>query len=229
MRSTTDRSYSDLTLRLETIGLTILGFFGIDGDEILIPDRPIQPSSVAIVGNVGSAIWPVFDQARQSHPDLTLDHWTKDIIDNIASTFDVEALYPFEGPPYHPFTRWALRTKSLFPSPLGLTIHPTFGLWHAFRAALLFDDRQDQPGLEAENPCESCKDKPCLDACPVGAFSTEGYDFEVCLGHVATPSNACRQGGCLARVACPIGQDFRYEADHAAFHMSQLLRAHGRG
>ena len=209
--------------------MTILGLFNVDEAEFLIPDRRRQPACVLIIGNAGSSIWPIFDAAKEGYSDLTLDQWTRDTVDDIASTFDIEALYPFEGPPYHPFTRWAIRTNILFPSPLGLTIHPTFGLWHAFRAALLLDDQLGQPKPPAESPCDNCRDKPCLTACPVNAFSMKGYDFEACLGHVETTSNACRQGGCLARVACPIGQAFRYEKDHAAFHMRQLLKAQGRG
>lgn len=183
---------------------------------------------MAIVGNVGSAVWPFFEGARQISPGLTLDRWTKDVIGDIAERFDIEAVYPFEGPPYHPFIRWAERTGTLFPSPIGLTIHPIYGLWLAFRAALLIDHPLDAKPVPVLHPCDDCQDRPCLTACPVGAFSGEGYDFEACLDHLATPVNDCRQRGCRARIACPIGQGFRYEEDHAAFHMQQLLKARGR-
>ncbi len=210
----------------------MLGTFQPTGDEILFPDRSVQPSTVAIVGNVGSAVWPFFDAARQISPDLTLDRWTKDVVGDIARNFNIETVYPFEGPPFHPFIRWAQRTGTLFPSPIGLTIHPIFGLWLAFRAALLIDHPLEVKPVPArrpaQHPCDDCQDRPCLTTCPVGAFSGEGYDFRACLDQVATPVNDCRQHGCLARIACPIGQDFRYEGDHAAFHMRQLLKAHGR-
>lgn len=222
------RTFDRLTAALDAEGLQCLGQFHLDEGECLIPDRPVQPSTIAIVGNVGSALWPVFKTARLKRPGLDLDQWTKKTIDRIAMDFGVAALYPFEGPPYWPFTRWAKRTGSLFASPLGLTIHPVFGLWHAFRAALLFDEPLDGPVEPAERPCDRCRDRPCLETCPVGAFTENGYDFEVCLDHVAIADNACRQRGCLARAACPVGQEFRYIDDHAAFHMAQLLKAHGR-
>ena len=47
-------------------------------------------------------------------------------------------LYPFGGPPLLPFQRWAARAEPISPSPLGLFIHPRFGLWHSYRGALAF-------------------------------------------------------------------------------------------
>ncbi|MDH3661907.1 MAG: hypothetical protein OEU92_18070 [Alphaproteobacteria bacterium] len=209
-------------------GLEILGSLEVEEGEQLLPDRAAQPCMVAIIGNVGSAIWPPFERARQNRPGLTLDQWTEDVVGGIASDFGLDAVFPFQGPPYHPFIRWAKRTGNLFSSPLGLTIHPSFGLWHAFRAALLIDHTVDRPEASAEHPCETCRDRPCLSACPVGAFGGDGYDFAACLDHVATPSNPCREGGCLARIACPVGRRYRYREPHAAFHMQELLKAHGR-
>ena len=172
---------------LRANGLEVLGTFQPDRDEILFPDRPSQPQSLAIVGNVGSALWPVFEAARQIDPILTLDRWTEDVIGEIAEDFTIEAVYPFQGPPFHPFIRWAERTGMLFRSPIGLTIHPTYGLWLAFRAALLIDHPPDQKPVPARHPCDECADRPCLTACPVDAFSDDGYDFKACLDHVATP------------------------------------------
>ncbi len=221
---------SELRTRLRANALEILGSFEIGVSERPIPDRERQPRALAIVGNAGSAIWPVFETARKDRPALTLDRWTEETVDKIASDFGIEAVYPFEGPPFHPFVTWARRTQSLFPSPLGLTIHPVFGLWHAFRAALLFDRNDVIPvgPAQSRRPCDDCPEKPCLTACPVDAFGGEGYDFGACLDHLSTPVNACRQSGCLARVACPVGREYRYHDPHAAFHMQQLLKAHGR-
>ena len=32
-----------------------------------------------------------------------------------------------------------MRAEGLKPSPIGILMHPQFGLWHAYRGALLFD------------------------------------------------------------------------------------------
>ncbi|MGI9434126.1 MAG: hypothetical protein ACR2Q4_04735 [Geminicoccaceae bacterium] len=223
--------FESLLSKLQDKGLYILGKFPVDADETVLPDAPAQPAEIAIVGNVGSSIWSTFEAQRRQQPDLTLDRWTKETIDGIFGPLGIRTLYPFEGPPYWPFTQWAKRTGNLFSSPIGITIHPTYGLWHAFRAALLFErssDFDDCPRSESENPCDTCADRPCLNTCPVAAFSERGYDFGACLDHIATPSNACRQGACLARAACPIGRQYHYEQEHAAFHMHELLKAHGK-
>jgi ferredoxin-like protein FixX len=217
-----------LTSALGANGLDLLGAFNVNQEDSWFSDRTKQPRAVAVIGNVGSAIWPFFENARRGQPDLTLDQWTENIVDGIASDRELEAVYPFSGPPYYPFVEWGKRTGTLFSSPLGLAIHPDHGLWIAFRAALLLDHRLDDERPALSHPCSSCDDRPCLSACPVGAFTGDDYDFRACLDQVATPINPCREGGCLARIACPVGRPYRYERAHAAFHMHQLLKAHGK-
>jgi hypothetical protein len=34
------------------------------------------------------------------------------------------------------------------------------------------------------------------------------------------------QSGCLARQACPVGVEYRYEPEHAAFHMQAFAQRH---
>ena len=41
------------------------------------------------------------------------------------------ALFPFGGPPHFPFQQWARRAEPVHPSPIGLLIHPIYGLWHS--------------------------------------------------------------------------------------------------
>ena len=224
---------SKLDDALEQNGLALLGGFELGPQETLDPPPEGAVRALLLIGNAGSALWPHFQAARAARTAKgetapSLDQWTKEVIEPIAAGIGAGAVYPFEGPPFHPFTRWAMRCGTLFRSPLGLTVHPVFGLWHAFRAALLLPEPMTLPVLPGENPCSTCLDRPCLRACPVEAFSAVGYDFERCLDHLAGPGEACRELGCLARSACPVGQAYRYRPAHAAFHQSELLRAHGR-
>lgn len=219
-------AFSEIASNLRANGLQCLGSFELDSGETAVPGRKNQPAAIMMIGNVGSVIWSYYDTARQFNPGLTLDQWTENTVSETATEFGLDAVYPFKGPPYFPFIQWAKRTGTLFSSPIGLTIHPVYGLWIAFRAALLFDYPIKEPKAEIRSPCDDCIGRPCLSACPVGAFTKEGYDFETCLNHVASPDNGCRQEGCLARIACPIGQQHRYRKTHANFHMQQLLQAH---
>ena len=77
------------------------------------------------------------------------------------------------------------------PVSLGMLIHPEYGLWHAYRAALLFDRPVDgvPKRIEQASPCATCAGKPCLSACPVSAFSGAAYDVAACAGHLARRGN----------------------------------------
>jgi len=189
--------------------------------------RPAR--SLILIGNAGSAVWPAFqksDEVRDGAPD-SLDRWTHRILTKIAERMGARALFPFEGPPYMPFQRWARRAEPLQPSPLGILMHPEFGLWHAYRGALAFAKRLELPRIpEGVSPCLTCVDKPCLSACPVSAFLHEGYDVESCARHLSGDrGRTCMGGGCLARLACPVGADYRYAPEHQRFHMSAFLRS----
>ena len=80
----------------------------------------------------------------------------------------------------------------------------------------------------ATSPCETCVARPCLSACPVGAFTGAGYDVAACAAHLGRPAGrACMEGGCLARRACPVGAERAQEPREAAFHMRAFLAARG--
>ena len=212
MRSCT--VYQDLSLALSPSGLVPRGGFHSEGRQTHI-----------LIGNVNAAMWAAFsaDPIDGSDP---LDRWTRQVVEPIAENFNAKALYAFEGPPYHPFQHWAMQAEAVFPSPIGPLIHPKFGLWHAYRAALVFDREIDlPPQVPAASPCETCTEKPCLSACPVEAFSSGKYDVPTCVGHLETPEGAsCLNESCAARRACPIGVQHCYSVEQSKHHMTAFLR-----
>jgi len=147
----------------------------------------------------------------------------------VADAFDAALVRPQDGPPFAPFQRWAQRAEAVHPSPLGIAIHPDHGLWHAYRGALLLAPRLALPPRDARPaPCASCDTRSCLSACPVAAFAEPPaaggarYDAARCAAHVAAPAGAaCREQGCLARRACPVGRP--YPAAQQRFHMEAFL------
>lgn len=182
-------------------------------------------ATLVLIGNAGARMWRAFCAARDPGRDL-LDEWSVQVIGELADALGARALFPFDRPPL-PFLRWAQRAEGCRPSPLGMSIHPVYGLWHGYRGALAFAEHIALPRTaDGAHPCESCADKPCLSACPVHAFSARGYDVAACTGHLVARGDACMAGGCLARRACPIGRDYRYAPAQARFHMRHFLRAH---
>lgn len=225
------RQVADIEGLLQPLGLILRGGFRLDPatDADLLSHYP-QARQLILVGNAGSAMWPQIARFSQAHPDdiHALDHWTSEMLTGIAGQLGATSLFPFGGPPWWPFQRWAQRSESVYPSPLGILIHPEFGLWHAYRAAFLLPDPVElPPAINRASPCDSCADRPCLNTCPVNAFSINGYDVETCASHVnGAAGEVCRSRGCLARLACPIGLAWQYESAHAAFHMAAFRRSH---
>jgi ferredoxin len=211
-------------------GLIARGGFHPRPDDGVPPMPDGRPAGTLIpVGNAGPAMWRAFTKAPEfedGRPD-PLDRWSRRVIGALAATWRAEALFPFGGPPYWPFVAWAKRAAAVAESPLGILIHPDFGLWHAFRGALAFAGRIDLPARDARaRPCDSCVGKPCLSACPVGAFTPQGYDVASCVKHISTSAGAdCIDLGCRARRACPVGPGYAHEPAQARFHMGAFLRA----
>jgi len=208
-------------------GLTPRGAFhpaAADGVPPVSADTPA--GTVCLAGNAGPHMWQAFDAARAG-TGMTLDEWSVAVLTPLAARLGACAAFPFERP-YLPFQRWAMRAEACHSSPLGLLIHPDYGLWHGYRGALLFAARIDLPPPDLRaSPCASCAARPCLGACPVGAFNGKAYDVPACARHLAgVPQPDCMDIGCLARHACPVGRDYRYSPAQAQFHMRSFLRNH---
>ena len=240
---------ADLHSALCDQGLVVRG-----GWKPSAPDHvPTMPGGktaawVWMVGNLGSDFWPIFGDSPEFHDGLPdpMDRWTRRIGQDVARRFDAQALFPFDGPPYAPFQRWALRCSPMQRSPLGLLIDPQQGLWQALRFVLAFAEepawagrsvgagtRAAQISVQAVGSarvigdiCSRCDGQPCLSACPVDAFTGTDYRVQDCTAFLQGPDGEdCMGLGCQARRACPVGTASSYRPDHAAFHMAAFSLA----
>jgi NAD-dependent dihydropyrimidine dehydrogenase PreA subunit len=183
---------------------------------------------VVLLGNIGGSIWPAFErwqaEAGNRGGDNPLDTWSKTVIAPIADGLDATAYFPSD-PPWQPFQQWAMRAEGLQASPLGILIHPEYGLWHGYRGALGFADVLPATApIIRPHPCDHCRDKPCLSTCPAGAVLPSGFQLTPCRDHLKTGEGqaGCMVGGCLARNACPVGAEYRYPTEQLRFHMDAL-------
>ncbi len=218
----------------EQFGLVLRGGFEIDTEDSVPPlegDRKAR--TLLLFGNAGSSLWPRFSVSAEYEDGEAnpLNRWSQRIGCNLAEQWGGIALFPFGGPPYQPFLRWAKKAESLESSVLGILMHPSYGLWHAYRFAialpmkLAVDDLASTEGTP-RHACDSCQAKPCLDQCPVNAFTAKGYDVESCFNFLdSNPLAPCHSRGCQARTACPEGLGYLYEPDHAAFHMEKFYHS----
>ena len=211
--------------RLSASGLVLRGSFDFGERDAPPPGPDGAPArAVLLVGQAGAAPWPHFQTwlgGREAGILNPLDTWCREVIGDVALSFGARAVSPSDRP-YLPFQQWAMRAEGLRPSPLGILMHPDFGLWHAYRGALLFSRPLGAAAAVAKaHLCDGCTDKPCLTACPVAAHSGAGFAYADCLAHVrGAAGGACRERGCLDRNACPYGTSYRYPREVQQFHMA---------
>jgi hypothetical protein len=214
--------------RAAVAGIALRGAFHPSAEDGVpaLPDGA-PTGTLVLAGFVGRGQWPAFAAALEASDGRAnpLDRWSRRVIGGLAAELGATTLYPFEGPPWLPFQRWAMRAEPVHRSALGMLIHPDWGLWHSYRGAIAFAERLALPERDDRpSPCDSCAAKPCLNACPVGAFTLERYDVDACAGYLRSVAGTeCLELGCRAREACPVGTVHRFRRDQAGFHMRAFL------
>ena len=211
---------TDISAAARSAGLFISGSCAVLPEDGLEPD--VQ--GVVLLSPDEPAFWPILTTSPEWQDGAAdpMDRWSRRVIGEIARALGLEAAFPFGGPPWMPFPRWARRTGRYHESPVKLLVHDQSGLFISFRGALLLPEAPEPDAHPP--PCDTCEEKPCLTACPVGALGPNGYDVPVCHGWLDTlePGTGCLTG-CLVRRACPVGQNRRPEAQ-SAHHMRYFHR-----
>lgn len=187
----------------------------------VLPEDGLAPDlrSVILLAPDEPAFWPHFTASPEygDGAPAPLDRWSRRIIGKIACDLGAKAVFPFGGPPWRPFPRWALRSGQVWTSPVGLLVDAHMGLFVSFRGAIALREAVAPPA--GTNPCNTCAGQPCRSACPVGALTAAGYDVPTCHAHLDQPEGAdCQTRGCAVRRACPVGLTRRLPAQ-SAFHM----------
>lgn len=221
-RQSAGMTYDDITALAATNGLDVFGGFHPehadncpDGTATLILFSPREPG-----------FWPRVQQQpefQDGDPD-PLDRWSRRVLDVLATTLGGEALYPIGGPPYLPFIAWATRTGRAWSSPVGMLVHDSAGLMISIRGAIALPSRIVLPSPVATRPCDTCA-QPCLNACPVGALGSLGYDVPSCHAYLDTDAGAmCMAHGCATRRACPVSATSGRLPQQSAHHMRYFHR-----
>ncbi|MEM8790633.1 MAG: ferredoxin [Pseudomonadota bacterium] len=204
---------------LATQGLRITGSFA--------PAPSAEGSAfaeIALIGADGARMWEVFQvspEARDGRRD-PLDRWSSRVIAAVASDLGATALFPFGGPPWQPFLRWAVEGEGARSSPVAMQVSPSRGLWMSYRGALGFQESRGFPRPAGGDPCLGCA-APCVSACPVDAFADGSYDVPKCVGHINSAAGAECLSGCKVRLACPIGEP--PPLPQRRFHMEAFRRS----
>jgi epoxyqueuosine reductase len=233
----------DIGTRARQFGLNLIAAIPAERyDRVAGPAyraQTIEPAcrSIVIIGNGGGDFWRCFKAHTADRPgwlarDNPLDDFTREIIETevmrpVASTGTrCIPVYPFaKDSGQLNFMQLATMAGVAGPSIIGVVVHPVFGPWIAFRAALLIDAEIDHPGdALAFDPCPSCSARSCIAACPAGAVSfPSGWDIPRCLTHRVEAEPDC-SNRCHARVACVLAPEHRYPDDELAYHQMRAMR-----
>lgn len=122
------------------------------------------------------------------------------------------------------------------PSPFMIGVDAQWGSWHAYRAAILSDsDFPAQAPVDRDSaaktlpPCQRCAEQACIATCPAGALADGKFDLARCSTYRLQPNSPCAFT-CLARLACPVGSEHRYDAaqlHHSYSRSLQMIRQYG--
>lgn len=196
--------------------------------------RPMAEAGIAIsdfrrlvlLGNAGPGFWSSLE-AFGFHTDDPVDHYAHRLARRFLREFLGDPpsllLYP-GGAAAPPLTRLGELAGWGSLSPVFVGIHPDYGPWFAYRAALLVDlDLPVDAVAPRAHPCDACLGKPCLAACPVGATRWPGpSDIDACARSRIENGSPCADR-CLARLACPVGAEHRYSLAQIRYHYRHSL------
>lgn len=176
--------------------------------------------TIVMLGPEEPGFWAHFTDSPEYKDGAAdpMNRWSTRVISALAQDLGATPLFPFGGPPWQPFIRWAQSTGRSHLSPVGLLVHDHAGLMVSYRGALGFAERFDIPH-PPPNPCQTCTDQPCRTACPVGAFGSAQYDVPACKADLDRPGNDCLSRGCAVRRICPVSQTYGRLEAQSAFHM----------
>lgn len=175
---------------------------------------------IILIGNGGSSLWQSLPPAIWDHND-PIDSFSHAAAQQFARKILGEDRYQVIYPGTHPV---ALQQMGLAAgwhanSPLGLGINPRWGLWFAYRAAIL--TRIPLPEIrhpKAASPCVSCQDQPCISHCPAQALTADrAIDMPRCGNYRLNEDSRCSDR-CLARISCPVSIEHRYTLEQIRYH-----------
>ncbi len=237
---------AELTRALAPFGLNLIGVTTPAAYDGLVPSAyrmSDAAGAVVVIGHGGGAFWSAYRAHVDRHPEhATRAHPLDDFTTHVLETYALpiaERLQlrptlrlPFrETTPPLSFVHLAEAAGLGRRGLLGVLLHPEFGPWMALRGALLVDAAPPAARPTAGfDPCPSCRDRPCVSACPGDAVSyPEGWNVPRCIAFRVDrgAGNPCLDR-CHARVACVYGRQHCDPSDallHHHTHAFAVMRA----
>lgn len=217
---------------LDAVGLNLHAVFALDQLPDALRDALRNEcdaarnySQLLLIGNGGRAMWQAILREGGRSADPIDDFSVREVrrwLAAQASGRSYEIVYPGER---------LVGLQSLgecagwhFASPFMVGINERWGTWFAYRVAVLantdFEPTRPVPG---ESPCTACRPRPCVSACPGKAIEDSGFNLADCVRYRLRPDSAC-QTTCMARLACPVRAEHRYDDEQIRHAYTISLR-----
>lgn len=221
---------------LDAVGLNLHAVFDLDQlpdalREELDPAR--NYAQLILIGNGGRALWRAIQREGVQSADPIDDFSAREVrrwLAAQASGRSYEIVYP--GERLVGLQSLGERAGWHFASPFMVGINERWGTWFAYRVAVLADtDIEPTPPAVGESPCTACRSRPCVVACPGKAIEDGGFNLANCARYRLRAESACRTT-CMARLACPVRVEHRYDDDqirHAYTISLRFIEAHKGG
>ncbi|KAF7598120.1 MAG: hypothetical protein CGU28_14370 [Candidatus Dactylopiibacterium carminicum] len=196
---------------------------------------PLQPRAhecrLILFGHAGRRLWECVqaEGLRREHPIdeysvRTVESWLANALPAAQARFVFPAAL---GTVQVGLQRLGALAGWHHAAPFMVGVDAKWGSWFAYRAVILIDTAL--PVSEPEDlghPCSGCKEKTCITACTAGALTEGVFNGPRCRAGRLAETSPCALG-CLARMACPVGTEHRYEESqirHSAAGSLAVLR-----
>lgn len=181
--------------------------------------------SLILIGHSGNVLWQRMKERGVQEPD-PVDTFSlfciKQLINIYMDGCPHIVLYPGKIP--IPLQQLGALAGWHHRSPLGVGVNELYGPWFGYRAALLAKAKLPvDVSVPGKSPCDQCVHKPCINNCPAKALSpADSPDVNVCIDYRLHNSSPCELQ-CLARLACPVGQNYRYNDEQLHYFYRRSL------
>jgi len=208
---------------LNAVGLNLQAVFQMDMLPVEMRDASMAGyAQLILIGNAGPALGRAALTAAMD-ADHPIDTFSTQAVcrwlDSLSGGGERLVLYPGEAPVG--LQRLGALAGWHHPSPFMVGIQPQWGTWFAYRVVVLANTALAPTSpLQTRSPCTSCTDRPCVSACPAGAMADGRFSLDACLAWRRASGSSCEQS-CMARLACPVGAEHRYDA-------AQIHHAYGQ-
>ena len=181
-------------------------------------------SQLILLGHGGRRLWECV-QAADMASEHPIDDYTVRTVEAWLAKHVPDRAWRIVYPGEQPVGLQALGKLAGWhhTSPFMVGIDAEWGSWFAYRAAVLIDFQfQAFFPVDRGNPCLDCRTMPCITACPADALAGGLFNLPACGGFRLQSASPCAEG-CLARQACPVASEHRYEPAQIAHSYRRSL------